>query len=507
MSASLLNLAALPGAGAQPGASQGIGAQAAQAGQAKGPLAGFEALLAAFFGDQGTTDPSAAASAPGQAAAAVQGALALAGKGPAAGDGKDSKDKAAGATGDGKPDGATDTTQADATAGAALDASALLAAPVIPLQPAAAVSSGGPDIDTDAGDGAPNGLAAKSAAPARLAELAAAAEARGSKAAIALAKAAANVGPPTQGQVSGKPDQPATPPAAVATTPPAGESNLQEPVLPDAAPVLAADAPTAALSTLQGDPPPALPLPAQASDTARAAVAKEKVQGPKAPRVEGVRVDLAAVAPGAKAVDPLAPADISGKDAGADERDPNAPPAPEAKDGAPAPSANDFNVATNAAAQANSATSLAHAAAVRGSPQTVANLAAQIAKKLDGRSTRFDVQLEPAGLGKVDVRVEIDAAGKMSAAMAFDNQQAANELKSRAGELHRALEQAGFDLSGGLSFDVAGQDGRAPGQNADNPPAFRGRAFQAVLDGEADASALTQSYLRRGSATGVDIRI
>src|SRR5258708_6592975 len=101
----------------------------------------------------------------------------------------------------------------------------------------------------------------------------------------------------------------------------------------------------------------------------------------------------------------------------------------------------------------------AAAVAVRGAPQTVANLAAQIAKKLDGRSTRFDVQLDPAGLGKVDVRVEIGGDGKMSASMAFDNPQAAAELKSRAGELQRALEQSGFDLSGGLSFDVASDSG------------------------------------------------
>ena len=51
MSANLLNTAAMPGA--VPGASVGIAAQAAQSAQGQGPLAGFEAMLAAFFGDQG----------------------------------------------------------------------------------------------------------------------------------------------------------------------------------------------------------------------------------------------------------------------------------------------------------------------------------------------------------------------------------------------------------------------------------------------------------------------
>src|SRR5580765_5755508 len=66
MSASLLNAATMPGA--QPGASVGIAAQAAQAAQANGPMAGFEALLAAFFGDQGLTAPTVAGPIlPGQA--------------------------------------------------------------------------------------------------------------------------------------------------------------------------------------------------------------------------------------------------------------------------------------------------------------------------------------------------------------------------------------------------------------------------------------------------------
>ena len=165
-------------------------------------------------------------------------------------------------------------------------------------------------------------------------------------------------------------------------------------------------------------------------------------------------------------------------------------------------------------AQLGAPATLIHAAAVavRGAPQTVANLAAQIAKKLDGRSTRFDVQLDPAGLGKVDVRVEIGGDGKMSASMAFDNPQAAAELKSRAGELQRALEQSGFDLSGGLSFDVAsdsGQGRQAQGQDTDTNTgaAFRGRAFQTALDTTADAAPGSQPMFRRSSVSGVDIRI
>jgi len=152
---------------------------------------------------------------------------------------------------------------------------------------------------------------------------------------------------------------------------------------------------------------------------------------------------------------------------------------------------------------------------VRGAPETVANLAAQIIKKLEGKSTRFDVELDPQGLGKVNVRIDIGAQGAITAAMSFDNPQAASELRARAAELQRHLEQAGFNLSGGVTFDVAqdrGHQGQPWQDQGDNNSgrAFRGQAFQSALDtaGDAADAALNGALrLRRGIAAGLDVRI
>lgn len=152
---------------------------------------------------------------------------------------------------------------------------------------------------------------------------------------------------------------------------------------------------------------------------------------------------------------------------------------------------------------------------VRGAPETVANLAAQIVKKLEARTTRFDVELDPHGLGKVDVRVEIHAHGRITAAMTFDNPQAAQDVKARAAELQRALEQAGFDLSGSaLTFDVAQDHGRGQGHawqdQSDNGSAFRGQAFRAALETAGDAAEAANQgalRLRRGVSSGLDLRI
>nr|WP_295236531.1 flagellar hook-length control protein FliK [uncultured Brevundimonas sp.] len=84
----------------------------------------------------------------------------------------------------------------------------------------------------------------------------------------------------------------------------------------------------------------------------------------------------------------------------------------------------------------------------RATVETTAQLAAQIARKLDGRSTRFDMVLTPEDLGRVDVSLEIGKDGQLSARLAFDNPAAAADLKGRADELRRQLQEAGFQVAG-----------------------------------------------------------
>ncbi|QYC12214.1 flagellar hook-length control protein FliK [Brevundimonas nasdae] len=80
--------------------------------------------------------------------------------------------------------------------------------------------------------------------------------------------------------------------------------------------------------------------------------------------------------------------------------------------------------------------------------ETTAHLAAQIARSLDGKSTRFDMVLTPQDLGRVDVSLEIGDDGQLAARLAFDNPAAAAELRGRADELRRQLQDAGFQLAG-----------------------------------------------------------
>ena len=248
---------------------------------------------------------------------------------------------------------------------------------------------------------------------------------------------------------------------------------------------------------------------------AKDANANQKAPDPKTTaRVEAIKADVQPGAQGAlttKTTDLLQTPSGRRAAAGGPGDDAAFGPALEAKTDDAKTTQTQTQPDANAAAVATPANLIQTAAAgVHGAPQTVANLAAQIVKKLDGRSSQFDVQLDPAGLGKVDVRISIGADGRMTAAMSFDTPQAAAELRGRASELQQAMEKAGFDLSGGMSFDVAtdsGQGGQAQTQQQDTGAAFRGRAFQAAIDTTVDAMPAPQLLLRPSALAGVDIRI
>lgn len=144
----------------------------------------------------------------------------------------------------------------------------------------------------------------------------------------------------------------------------------------------------------------------------------------------------------------------------------------------------------------------AFAAQVRGAPETVAKLAAGILDKLEGKTTRFDLQLDPHGLGTVDVSVEIASDGKLTAQLGFDSALGLSELRGRAQELRAALEQAGFSLAdNALTFDFSGE--RRQQQTADSQADRSdqaGKAFaraMGALDEEL-AAVPTRYQARRG---------
>ncbi len=145
----------------------------------------------------------------------------------------------------------------------------------------------------------------------------------------------------------------------------------------------------------------------------------------------------------------------------------------------------------------------------RAAVEATAQIAAQILRRLEGRSTRFEMALTPDEVGRVDVKLDIDSEGRLNARLAFDNPIAATDLRGRTDELRRQLEDAGFHLaedafefaerdSGSSAFD-RGQDARSGSS----------RAFAAAtrLNTEIDVGQPPRWLALTLSPSGVDMKV
>jgi len=87
-------------------------------------------------------------------------------------------------------------------------------------------------------------------------------------------------------------------------------------------------------------------------------------------------------------------------------------------------------------------------------------ISVKISKALQAGMDRISVQLRPAELGRVEVKMELGQDGRMLAVVTADNKDTLDLLKRDSGELQRALEDAGLQLdSGDLNFNLRGEEG------------------------------------------------
>lgn len=296
-------------------------------------------------------------------------------------------------------------------------------------------------------------------------------------------------------------------PASVAAAP-APERSKPEPVAPaaDEAIVAKAEAAPVAPAPQPAPQPASPPMRALAERTSRPldppadTTADAPASGSDTPdaRIGAVSASVPAgvqTSPGPMAV----PSDAA-KDIAADISGSNEP----AVDAAPVGETATSSISTTAHTRETSLSGLS-----RATIDATAQIAAQILRKLEGRSTRFEMALTPDDLGRVDVKLDIDSEGRLAARLAFDNPIAATDLRGRVDDLRRELEDAGFHLaddafeftqrdSGSSGFD-RGQDARH-GQN---------RAFAAAsrLNAEIDVAQPPRWMALSLSPAGVDLKV
>jgi flagellar hook-length control protein FliK len=147
------------------------------------------------------------------------------------------------------------------------------------------------------------------------------------------------------------------------------------------------------------------------------------------------------------------------------------------------------------------------ATAATNAPVPLSGLAMEIAASANSGKTRFEIRLDPAELGRIDVRIDIDRHGQMTSHLTVERPETLSMLRQDANQLQRALDNAGLSTgNGGLQFSLRDQSSQGQNDgNQSNPNAHR------LVVGEEDSAPAVvagRNYGRMlGTSGGVDIRV
>jgi flagellar hook-length control protein FliK len=162
--------------------------------------------------------------------------------------------------------------------------------------------------------------------------------------------------------------------------------------------------------------------------------------------------------------------------------------------------------------QANSATAPATGGALNvttaaSGPVPLSGLALEIAASIKSGKSRFEIRLDPADLGRIDVRIDIDRNGQVTSHLTVEKPETLSILRQDAPQLQRALDDAGVKTgSGGLQFSLRDQSSSGQNNGGDSRP----NAQRLIIADEdiLPASVAGRSYGRSLAASGgVDIRV
>jgi len=136
-----------------------------------------------------------------------------------------------------------------------------------------------------------------------------------------------------------------------------------------------------------------------------------------------------------------------------------------------------------------------------------------IAATAQAGNTRFEIRLDPAELGRIDVRLDVDRHGNVSSHLTVEKPETLAMLRQDAPQLQRALEQAGMKTAdGGLQFSLRDQSSsgqqNGSGQNNNSESGRNAQRLIVTEDNVIPAAVAGRNYGRMlGSSSGVDIRI
>lgn len=99
--------------------------------------------------------------------------------------------------------------------------------------------------------------------------------------------------------------------------------------------------------------------------------------------------------------------------------------------------------------------------AAQAAPAATIQVYSRMIERFDGRAQRYEIRLDPAELGRVDVRIEVGADKKVHAVLAAHDSAALSDLMRGQRALETSLRQAGIDVAdGGIKFELSSDTDR-----------------------------------------------
>ena len=140
-------------------------------------------------------------------------------------------------------------------------------------------------------------------------------------------------------------------------------------------------------------------------------------------------------------------------------------------------------------------------------PVPINGLAVDIATRAAAGNTSFQIRLDPAELGRIDVRLDVDKHGRVTSHLTVDQPATLDMLRRDAPQLQRALEDAGLKTGdGGLQFSL--RDQSPQGGQGDTGQGRQSHRLIVSEEVSATPQSVGASYGRSsGSSSGVDISI
>ena len=175
------------------------------------------------------------------------------------------------------------------------------------------------------------------------------------------------------------------------------------------------------------------------------------------------------------------------------------------------PQAFDITLVSATQSQSNSdvnGTNFSQALQQQSAKPLLDQVAFQVKTAIGDGSSKISIQLHPADLGKLDIKLEVGADGKTNVVVTADNHKTLELLQRDAQGLSKMLNDAGLKTdSGSLSFNLGGggqNQNNSAGKNAQ--PIATYQQIQPENEPDLHLAIISQSYVMN-VAEGLDIKI